>query len=784
MSMEVEFSSSVANSITDEILDANENSMFSNDTENYIRTIEEKKIKDKHEQSNNFTENTFLTPPTQIRTLSDNFDENEFIRREEVCERMMSFMKEFLSPSQNTHHCSSSSNCTPTSSIPSIHKVSLHKKSSSKKFLSSDSTRTPSITHILPSVKYSSKKSKSDKYNDAIDYSESEEITSEDSDGDEYDEEDDNLMVEEEESDEGEIKMKKLNNNEIKDILESTKDAAKYLRNDRQFLSEKADALNSLSSPSKTPARSSPPPTSFSELFQTSSTDVSPNSLSSSLSASSIIPSSSLYFHPTRMDEAVSRVSKEKAKKYLNVESIWSDATKQKHSWVNRLLTIWAEKVEIEPWPLHHEAARGFVLFCGKECHYPLSSIRYVIIPSLKRINIIKRGKRLSSNTYHSLKDAVRCLKYSSEVEKTVTKKEPAVLQDVKRIVHFIPNTMLDKALESSLFLVAVHTGARAITLSSVKLSDIKQVVRSKFTNKLLCTIQFNRTKASHNWGHKVTIEGNEDEENDEDPVYWLSLYVYQKTGIRLSDWNNAKEKANLNQLVWPLSTDSMRERFKSRAEAAGYPRHLFCFHSLRSGFICTALIAANKDNETQRAVMEKTAFVAGWQQCRLSQCTYIKEAVKRAMVASRLITTNDDRNQTVFDETLLELEVFHGVSFKENVKKEKTPMEKFSELVKRRMSEYYGELIVEEAKRERYIRNGSKKLVEENEELMMVAEYRMKEINEKKEEEQRKTDLYSVASTVANMFIQDQLLVQGKTPEEMATMICDMAESCTSKAP
>ncbi|KAH7827572.1 uncharacterized protein MONOS_17261 [Monocercomonoides exilis] len=484
------------------------------------------------------------------------------------------------------------------------------------------------------------------------------------------------------------------------------------------------------------------------------------------------------------MDEAVSRVSKEKAKKYLNVESIWSDATKQKHSWVNRLLTIWAEKVEIEPWPLHHEAARGFVLFCGKECHYPLSSIRYVIIPSLKRINIIKRGKRLSSNTYHSLKDAVRCLKYSSEVEKTVTKKEPAVLQDVKRIVHFIPNTMLDKALESSLFLVAVHTGARAITLSSVKLSDIKQVVRSKFTNKLLCTIQFNRTKASHNWGHKVTIEGNEDEENDEDPVYWLSLYVYQKTGIRLSDWNNAKEKANLNQLVWPLSTDSMRERFKSRAEAAGYPRHLFCFHSLRSGFICTALIAANKDNETQRAVMEKTAFVAGWQQCRLSQCTYIKEAVKRAMVASRLITTNDDRNQTVFDETLLELEVFHGVSFKENVKKEKTPMEKFSELVKRRMSEYYGELIVEEAKRERYIRNGSKKLVEENEELMMVAEYRMKEINEKKEEEQRKTDLYSVASTVANMFIQDQLLVQGKTPEEMATMICDMAESCTSKAP
>ncbi|KAH7816075.1 uncharacterized protein MONOS_13508 [Monocercomonoides exilis] len=66
----------------------------------------------------------------------------------------------------------------------------------------------------------------------------------------------------------------------------------------------------------------------------------------------------------------------------------------------------------------------------------------------------------------------------------------------------------------------------------------------------------------------------------------------------------------------------------------------------------------------------------------------------------------------------------------------------------------------------------------------MMVAEYRMKELNDKKKEEQRKTDLYTVASTISNMFIQDQLLEQGKTPEEMATIFCGMAESCTSKAP
>ncbi|KAH7820262.1 uncharacterized protein MONOS_17854 [Monocercomonoides exilis] len=122
-----------------------------------------------------------------------------------------------------------------------------------------------------------------------------------------------------------------------------------------------------------------------------------------------------------------------------------------------------------------------------------------------------------------------------------------------------------------------------------------------------------------------------------------------------------------------------MRERFKRRAETAGYPRHLFCFHSLRSGFICTALIMSNQDAETQRAIMEKTAFIAGWNPIRLSQCSYIKDAVKRAMVASRLIAPPiAGQKQTVFDETLLELEVFHGISFKEEVPKKKSQMEKY----------------------------------------------------------------------------------------------------------
>lgn len=50
--------------------------------------------------------------------------------------------------------------------------------------------------------------------------------------------------------------------------------------------------------------------------------------------------------------------------------------------------------------------------------------------------------------------------------------------------------------------MVAVNTGARAITLANVHL------------------FRYNRTKGSANWRHEVTIEGLEEEESGDDPVY------------------------------------------------------------------------------------------------------------------------------------------------------------------------------------------------------------------------------------------------------------------------
>ncbi|KAH7832791.1 uncharacterized protein MONOS_16905 [Monocercomonoides exilis] len=441
------------------------------------------------------------------------------------------------------------------------------------------------------------------------------------------------------------------------------------------------------------------------------------------------------YLRPTRMDLAAKRVGKEKALQYMKPSPLWSDATIRKHAWVQRLLQTWSKLVECPIWPLHPLVAKGFILFCGKECFYSLTSIVHVITPSIKRINIEKMGKKINSKTNAAINEAIRNLRNDKEVNKKGKEREPALISDVARIVHNLPDELESKYLEASLYLIGVQTGARAITLSSLKMSDIKRVIQSKETNKLLVTLCYNRTKGSSHWNHHVTIEGEEESRSDDDAVYWFSLHLKKSVGVRLSEWMTKKEEVDGERPVWPISTDVMRERFKQRAENAGYPRNLFSFHSLRSGFICSALIKSGKNEDSKKAVLEKTALIAGWVPYRLAQMTYIKNVARRAIVSSRLVMPyKEGRNESEMDETLLELEMFHGIVLKMKEGNEKNPYEKYKEKVEERMKIFFEEEEVKKAKKARYIRSGSVGMCAENMELndfikqkMAMTEYKGK---------------------------------------------------------
>ncbi|KAH7818156.1 uncharacterized protein MONOS_3954 [Monocercomonoides exilis] len=232
--------------------------------------------------------------------------------------------------------------------------------------------------------------------------------------------------------------------------------------------------------------------------------------------------------------------------------------------------------------------------------------------------------------------------------------------------------------MEASLYLIAVQTGARAITVSSMLLSDIMRVTISEETKKILCTLRYNRTKGSSTWGHEVTIEGDEEKEDDGDAVFWFSKYLKKSTGVKLSEWMEKSNAVDKSKPVWPLSTDAMRERFKERAKNAGYPRSLFSFHSLRSGFICSALIKSKSDPQAQKAVLESTALIAGWVPYRLAQMGYIKKVARRALASTRLLSETEDGAQPDMDRTLFGLEAFHGIFFKNFEERNKDPYKEF----------------------------------------------------------------------------------------------------------
>ncbi|KAH7826718.1 uncharacterized protein MONOS_14816 [Monocercomonoides exilis] len=175
-----------------------------------------------------------------------------------------------------------------------------------------------------------------------------------------------------------------------------------------------------------------------------------------------------------------------------------------------------------------------------------------------------------------------------------------------------------------------------------------------------------------------------------------------------LSELSSRKDEVDLSEKLWPISSDCIREKHKMRAKNAGYPRSLFSFHSLRSGFICSALIKSKSDPQAQKAVLERTSLFSDWVPHRLVQMGYIKKVARRALVSTRLLSEEEDGAQPDMDRTLLGLEAFHGIFFNYIEERNKDPSKEFSEREKKRMFTYFETERISEAKMTRYIQDGS----------------------------------------------------------------------------
>ena len=346
----------------------------------------------------------------------------------------------------------------------------------------------------------------------------------------------------------------------------------------------------------------------------------------------------------TRLDDALTKLTDEQSRRLFLEGARYSEATLLKHKWVRRLYEGFAMAFCSEPWPLECKLAAAFIRFCGQHACYAVNSIEDVILPSLKRIHEEETGEKITIEMAQFLSNAMRDVKRSKKGSINCSGRDAAIGKDIRRIVSLTPDTHVEKASEASVWLCALYTGARAITITSVLLMDIIGVFKrpnQEQTDRVIVRIRFTRTKGLTSWNHVVSIEGRMKTAGVMDFVYFLNRHLYLYFGVRLEnydEWSDKLTPVQLRTVLWRWNTDSIRELFKKRAEFAGYPAGLLAFHSLRAGFISTAIIQAGTNREQMAAVLEHTAYVAGWTPMGSAQSRYVKDTVKRTIVCNRLI--------------------------------------------------------------------------------------------------------------------------------------------------
>jgi hypothetical protein len=304
----------------------------------------------------------------------------------------------------------------------------------------------------------------------------------------------------------------------------------------------------------------------------------------------------------------------------------YSPTTLRKHPWSISMYEGFTHTFGFEPWPMDGQVAAGFVRFLGLEAKYAIGTISDVVMPGLKRVNMERCGERVTTETSRMISMALRDVRNSRSAQRPVECNEPVIAADLARIISAMPEGHPGRAAEASLFLLCISTGARAITASNVCLGDITGVqCREEAPNGTLMVQMILRvTKGKPTWNHPVTLEGTIDIPSPLNVVYWLEQYLLERWGLSLATYESWRLSLEQRlERLWTWSEDSMRENFKTRAQWAGFPRALFTFHSLRAGFLCSAILKAGTDPNAVRAVLENTALVADWAPFQKAQMQY-----------------------------------------------------------------------------------------------------------------------------------------------------------------
>ena len=270
----------------------------------------------------------------------------------------------------------------------------------------------------------------------------------------------------------------------------------------------------------------------------------------------------------TKFDLALATTTTERLSELINMTSFRAPSTKLKEAWAMRMYAGWCERTNHKPYfPVEDRNLSGFIRFLAIDCGYALKGIAQIVIPAIRHLQLDQHHELSESTKFHVTK-TVKELTHHPDVVIEAEGKQPLCFFDVALLISRIPKNWPTRLQDASLFLFALHTGARAITCSAVRFADILRAKRDPVNPAVLRVVVRERvTKGNPHSNHCVCIEGYPEIEHPLDAVFYLNKYVMSKGYPPLEAIVQRTHEGNRfdDLQIWPLHMDAMTERLKSR---------------------------------------------------------------------------------------------------------------------------------------------------------------------------------------------------------------------------
>lgn len=362
----------------------------------------------------------------------------------------------------------------------------------------------------------------------------------------------------------------------------------------------------------------------------------------------------------------------------------FSDSVKKQNEKIYIEYNHFCSEMNLQPFPVNPITSVSFFYFLSKSGMYNVGSIDKVVNFSLLRLNLMITGKPVDSYTTACMKAEIASLYRDKSVKQPGDGMTPIITSDMKIILDTIPDVDPNKPMLSSMFLFALATGSRASTVAGVKLSHLVYYYnrKDKYGNYALTIVQSVR-KSKRLKYKTVTVSGVPQKKDTLNIIYWLNLYLNTTFNTNIEELvNHNKSHPNENdEYLWPLSPGCMTERLKRCAKNAGLNINKVGMHSLRSGFLTSAILYNSKNENQLRAVMEMCSVIADWDPYSKAQMTYIKATSRQSLIATDIVGLS--QTDEVGIETTKTSENFHQITISAPPK-----AKRYSFLVKRKLKE------------------------------------------------------------------------------------------------